>query len=96
MGMPGVESSYSPSGRACPTVELITDLSITAVTERGTHAIVTTGSEIRDSGGHAVATVPSTHPCVPSVRADASSKYIQSMTITGYPVEWTHGIGTPA
>ena len=40
--------------------ELITDLSITAVTERGTHAIVSTCSEIRDGGGHPVATVTPT------------------------------------
>lgn len=53
------------SGRACPTVELITDLSITAVTERGTHTIGTTCSEICDSGGDPVATPspPPAHVC---------------------------------
>ncbi|MBC2644533.1 MULTISPECIES: MaoC family dehydratase N-terminal domain-containing protein [unclassified Rhodococcus (in: high G+C Gram-positive bacteria)] len=40
--------------------ELTTDLTVTAVTERGTHAIVTTSSEIRDRQGRRVATVTST------------------------------------
>nr|WP_271209087.1 MaoC family dehydratase N-terminal domain-containing protein [Rhodococcus wratislaviensis]GLK33540.1 UPF0336 protein [Rhodococcus wratislaviensis] len=40
--------------------ELTTDLTVTAVTERGTHAIVTTASDIRDSRGRLVATVTST------------------------------------
>jgi acyl dehydratase len=40
--------------------ELTTDLTITAVTERGAHAIVTTSSIIRDSEGRPVATVTST------------------------------------
>ena len=40
--------------------ELTTDLTVTAVTERGTHAIVTTSSAIRDGQGRRVATVTST------------------------------------
>jgi len=40
--------------------ELTTDLTITAVTERGAHAIVTTSSTIRDSEGRPVVTVIST------------------------------------
>ncbi|WP_272942768.1 MULTISPECIES: hypothetical protein [Rhodococcus] len=35
-------------------VELTTGLTVTAVTERGTHAIVTTSSDIHDSEGRPV------------------------------------------